>query len=287
MKLAALYNVFDGEELLEASINSIRENVDEVIVVWQNVSYSGVQHPNTNIRDFLYSLKDKKLIDQLIYFIPSRRSALSNEIAKRNIALQAALESKCTHCIPMDVDEFYKPEQLARLKDWLYNGTYGFKKLKGLYTFIKTYYKYSNIILGSLEEYRVPALYEISADSMFDACWNIPHKLVDPARRISGMTEDNTFTVHPHDLCVMHHLSYVRKNLPLKLTCSSAFKNMEHEIPSLLEDYRKFEPVNDARIDNDISMCFSDAKIHMPFNRYFSYEVVECPKGTEQFMWRG
>ena len=37
-KLAAIYNVFDGEENLQSSIDSIRKNVDIIIVVQQQVS---------------------------------------------------------------------------------------------------------------------------------------------------------------------------------------------------------------------------------------------------------
>ena len=34
MKLGVSYNLFDGEELLESSIKSIRDNVDYVSVVY-------------------------------------------------------------------------------------------------------------------------------------------------------------------------------------------------------------------------------------------------------------
>jgi hypothetical protein len=41
MKVGISYNVFDGEELLENSIKSIRDNVDYVSVVYQTVSNFG------------------------------------------------------------------------------------------------------------------------------------------------------------------------------------------------------------------------------------------------------
>ena len=41
MKLGVSYNIFDGEELLENSIKSIRENVDYISVVYQEVSNFG------------------------------------------------------------------------------------------------------------------------------------------------------------------------------------------------------------------------------------------------------
>jgi hypothetical protein len=39
MKLGAAYNVFDGEELLENSIVSIRSEVDYVVVVYQTCTF--------------------------------------------------------------------------------------------------------------------------------------------------------------------------------------------------------------------------------------------------------
>ena len=41
MKLGVSYNVFDGEELLESSIKSIRDNVDHISVVYQTISNFG------------------------------------------------------------------------------------------------------------------------------------------------------------------------------------------------------------------------------------------------------
>ena len=43
MKLGVSYNVFDGEELLESSIKSIRSEVDYISVVYQTVSNFGNQ----------------------------------------------------------------------------------------------------------------------------------------------------------------------------------------------------------------------------------------------------
>ena len=38
MKIGVSYNLFDGEELLESSIKSIRKNVDYISVVYQTIS---------------------------------------------------------------------------------------------------------------------------------------------------------------------------------------------------------------------------------------------------------
>ena len=39
-KLGVSYNLFNGEELLEASIKSIRQNVDYINVIYQEYSWT-------------------------------------------------------------------------------------------------------------------------------------------------------------------------------------------------------------------------------------------------------
>ena len=46
MKLGVAYNVFDGEELLEYSIKSIKAFVDFIVVVAQETSNYGNTKPN-------------------------------------------------------------------------------------------------------------------------------------------------------------------------------------------------------------------------------------------------
>lgn len=265
MKLAALYNVFDGEELLKASIESIRKDVDEVIVVWQNVSYSGEQHPNPELRDYLHFLQEKNYVDQLIYFIPSSQPAQLNELAKRNIALQKAMDLDCDYCLPMDVDEFYDNGALAFAKQDCD------KNKLSAFCGLDTYYKYSNVILTPPENYYVPMLYELNMNSRFGAYPGmVPPIRVDPAR---WMPNINHVTLYKSDCVLMRHLSYVRKDIALKLRCSSSYKSFAPELHSLIKDYNEFEPVGTSRI-------------HMPFQREYEYKILDtCPPGTEQFQF--
>ena len=41
MRLGVAYNLFDGEELIEYSIKSIRNNVDFICIIWQKISNHG------------------------------------------------------------------------------------------------------------------------------------------------------------------------------------------------------------------------------------------------------
>jgi hypothetical protein len=67
MVLGAAYNVFDGEELLEASIRSIRSNVDYIVVVYQTISNFG-QPCSPNLIPILENLRKNKLVEDLVRY---------------------------------------------------------------------------------------------------------------------------------------------------------------------------------------------------------------------------
>ena len=89
-KWGVSYCVFDGEELLESSIRSIRDSVDYINIVYSSTSYS-YNHINQNIEQVVFSLKDKGLVDEIIEYKPNAKINLQkNEITKRNIGLKYA-----------------------------------------------------------------------------------------------------------------------------------------------------------------------------------------------------
>jgi hypothetical protein len=68
MRLGAAYNVFDGEELLEASVRSVRAGgVDFVCVVFQTVSNFGAPC-SEKLVPLLHRLRDEGLVDELIEY---------------------------------------------------------------------------------------------------------------------------------------------------------------------------------------------------------------------------
>ena len=78
MKLIAIYSVFDGEELLEYSIKSIRNSVDYVLVIYQKISNFGVI--NNDVENKVMELKNNGLIDEIMYFKTIKQNPLLNEI---------------------------------------------------------------------------------------------------------------------------------------------------------------------------------------------------------------
>ena len=86
MQLGCAYNVFDGEELLEASIRSIRAAAQHVVVVYQTVSnFGNACHPG--LVPLLEQLKASGLVDELVAYdssppmpLPERTALLSASI---------------------------------------------------------------------------------------------------------------------------------------------------------------------------------------------------------------
>ena len=79
MKLGACYNVFDGEELLEASIISIRDNVDFVVVVYQTISNFGYSC-DKGLLPLLEGLVRKGLVQELVHYTPKTFSNRSTHL---------------------------------------------------------------------------------------------------------------------------------------------------------------------------------------------------------------
>ena len=74
MKLGACYNVFDGEELLEASILSIRDSVDFIVIVYQTVSNFGYSC-DKGLLPLLEGLLRKGLVQELVHYTPKKFSS--------------------------------------------------------------------------------------------------------------------------------------------------------------------------------------------------------------------
>ena len=175
MKIGVAYNFFDGEELLESSIKSIRNNVDYITVIYQQISNFGL-NSKINIKDFLQDLVNKKLIDDFIEYKPRvGAGGHFNEIVKRNL---------------------------------------------GLY---------------------VPFIYKIRPGVEFILGHPFP-VLIDPTRRM----EPGNCKIFTREGIEMHHMSFVRKDLSIKLNNSSAKMSFENVIGKIVNYYENWEYPNPA-----------------------------------------
>jgi hypothetical protein len=259
MKIGISYNVFDGEELLESSINSIRDNVDYISVVYQTISNFG--NPcDKNLVPLLEDLKSRGLVDELFEYRPRVNSGgHMNEITKRNIGLSLSEGAGCTHHMAMDSDEFYTDEQFKFLKKEMLDGNYDSSACQ-----MTTYYKEPIYRLDPKEEYYVSLLFKIRQGVEFVMGHPFP-VLVDPTRRMNP----GNCKIFSRDEIEMHHMSYVRKDLRKKLQNSSASPNFKN-IDKLVDYYNDWEFPKKGLMGGAPDKFYNIKKVEKLFNPWES-----------------
>ncbi len=214
-KLAAIYNTFDGIELLNGSIRCIEKHVDLLIFINQQVSNFGEK----------YWGFDENPIKCDIPFIfykydPHSYQGFYNETVKRNIGIKLAREAGCSHFFHIDVDEYYDDFASAK-QQYIDSGK------SGSACKIFTYFKRPTLRFETEDGYYVPFIHELKPETSAGALQYPYH--VDPTRRINE-TDVALLDVH------MHHFSWVRKDIERKARNSSARKNISRG--TIMEDYK-------------------------------------------------
>lgn len=206
MKLAAIYNVWDGVELLRGSIDRMKDQVDIFIIVFQNVSNFGEHYAPLSDVD----LEGINYVLKLYTPDPSLGGGI-NETNKRNIGINAARNLGCTHFLNVDCDEYYENFDRA-VQQYVESGS------EGSVCRILTYFKYPTLRFEDFDNYFVPFIHKLGPETFAGQC-KYPY-YVDPTRRIN--TKSVSLIEEP-----MHHFSYVRKNIERKCRNSSAKMNIE------------------------------------------------------------
>eukprot|EP01006_Ploeotia_vitrea_P057157 TRINITY_DN68156_c5_g1_i10.p1 TRINITY_DN68156_c5_g1~~TRINITY_DN68156_c5_g1_i10.p1 ORF type:complete len:310 (-),score=5.22 TRINITY_DN68156_c5_g1_i10:385-1293(-) len=262
-KLGVAYNVFDGEELLESSIKSIKSNAAYVVVVYQTTSNFGAPCRETLV-PLLQKLKSDGLIDDLVEYTTvqdfdddTKRKLISkyaclndvggsvlgvadqflNELCKRNIGLQKCREAGCDLFMSMDTDEFYKKDQLAAAKEFMMQHPgYG-----GLLVKIRYFYKYPTVELTPLDaKNHVPMMYRITPESKLLLAHPYP-VLIDPTR---GMAGGLRVKVMDRKDCEMYHYSFVRCKSGIKSKLENVSNKANYNTPydKFFQKFSKWEP---------------------------------------------
>lgn len=231
MTVGVSYSFFDSEELLSFSVDSIREKVDYVNVVFQEVSNHGNKATN-EAKELLLSLyKDKKVDDIIIYNPNLSISPSINELNKRNLGLYKARERGLSHFMCMDADEFYDTNEFLNAKEQIIKNDYD-----ATVCTILNYFKEPTIRFDKIDNYYVPFIYKIRNNTEF--ILNCPFPvLADPTRKMPAQN----FYAFKEEEVVMHHFSYVRKNILNKLTNSSARVNFDRYINQYVEYYNNWQ----------------------------------------------
>lgn len=235
--VAAIYNVYDGLELLPYSVKNIEPLVEAIVFVYQDKSnYGEFQNTGEDIYDIVSTVKCPVAI--ISYTPDMSQPAVENERRKREAGLRAAERMGCTHFLDIDCDEFYiKHEFLAEKQRVLSSN------LNGLVCRSKVYFGSPTLTIGT-DVTLVPILQKVQGavhgiNKNYPFAWTdmdgvpfTPKKRIriDPTRQLSftsGVEWSEIF---------MHHFSYVRSDLKLKIRNSSARFNIEKS--TVLNDYK-------------------------------------------------
>ena len=180
------------------------------------------------------SLFNRGIVDEITHYNPNLKlSSQQNEINKRNTGLMLSFISGCTHHLSMDADEFYKDIQFKRAKRLIEENNITSSACQ-----MQTYWKSNDIVLNPPEEYYVPFINKIDITTKFILNTNF-YCLADPTRRIK-IDSTTRYILFERDDIEMHHMSYVRKDIRMKLENSSASDNFKDKIDNLVKYYNEW-----------------------------------------------
>jgi hypothetical protein len=87
--------------------------------------------------------------------------------------------------------------------------------------------------------------------------------LVDPSRRLSIF---EPFKIFQRKELEMHHMSYVRNDIRLKVENSSAYRNFAHRIEELVNHYENFKEGDQAMFAGKTCVYHNLQKVNNQFN---------------------
>jgi len=247
MKLGITYNLFDGEELLESSVKSVRECAEHINVVYQTTSNWG-EKASENIEDILSDLLKRKLVDKIYKYYPKKTSAGKNELKKRNIGLNICKMNFCSHFLNMDCDEFYIKEQFNNAKKFIIDND--------IYSSSCSFVNYIKKPIWKIEQkpqMYVPFIAKINLFSLINRKKYFP-VLVDPTRKLNGSKK---FKYFESDIIEMQHMWTIRSDLNKKFNNSSAKKYNSQEYINGIINYEfpnKFFNLNVIEVENKFNI---------------------------------
>lgn len=225
MKLGVAYNIFDSLELLPFSIKSVYDNVDVVVLVYSNKSNDLSIESQRDIGIYLNNIKkDIDIYNKIIVtrdepVIRNHKLIRSfNELHKRNFGYDILKQMNCTYCMLMDCDELYKPEDFKYIKDYISDNN-----ITNTSADLYNYYKFPEVQYRDQNNTHVSFITKIDRDAELQ--WNNRPNInnIDPTRK--NFYRDETIYHIPLERIAMHHYSWMRKDIKLKLITSSACVN--------------------------------------------------------------
>lgn len=229
MRLASIIICWDDYELLNLAADNMRPVVDQVIIIYSHRSnYGELSVPPVDAFPG-YALAFQWEPDL-------KRQPVDNERGKRNFGLQKARELGFTHFILSDSDELYDQSQF--LDEYM-----RFQiepELNGLVCATKVYFRSPTLTIG-LDVTLVPFIQKLTPTLQHKFNAQYPFAFDKNGIRIDPTRQLNINSGVKWSPIVMHHLSYIRKDLKKKVRNSTARANIERST-TLIDDYKNAKP---------------------------------------------
>lgn len=210
--LAAIYNAWDGIELLQGSMECLRGHVDHYIIVYQPRSNHGEEYnPLQDIQQAVEGFENVHLIQYVPTMYKREHTGMRNEKAKRNLGIETARKLHCDYFLHIDVDEYY--EDFGNCKRLFIDSGHNGSVCK-----MWTYFKKPTWRLEEPERYFVPFIHRLTQNTFVGPQYPF---YVDRTRRVN-QTDVIELPI------MMHHFSWVRKDIARKCRNSSAKNLSQH-----------------------------------------------------------
>jgi hypothetical protein len=208
-----------------------------VIVVWSEMSNHGVK--DARMKEFVYTHKHSNVIFHQLEPM-RRRLPKINEREKRNAGIDVARQHEFTHFIIADADEFYDPKQVQWEKN-RFN-----KPIAGLVCGLKVYIKHPT--LRTDEPTLLPFIHVLTPKIKCAENYHYPYAVQQKVPRIDPTRRFNINEGVQWSEIVMHHMSYVRKDISLKINNSTA--NLRGNRTAIENDLSNARPGYVSRLYN-------------------------------------
>lgn len=241
MKLGVAYNIFDSLELLPYSIKSIYDNVDVIVLVYSNMSNDLQIESHRDISIYLNKIKqnidtENKVVvvrDDPIY-IQGEFIRSFNELHKRNFGLDVLKQKKCTHCMLMDCDELYVTSEFNKIKQHIIDDDVTNTTVE-----LYNYYKFPEVQYRDANNTYVSFISKLDYEAELQ--WNNRPGIIniDPTRKLF-YRDDKIEHIDINNIS-MHHFSWLRRNMRMKIITSSACVNWGTEEEFVTKFLQKFD----------------------------------------------
>lgn len=230
MKVAAMFTVFNGLELLRKSMANILYNVDEIIVCYQEISNKG--QISKEITPFMMNL-EQEFDCNIIRFHPDLTiNTKQNEINKHNLMLDFARKLNCTHFILLATDHFYDADEFIHARNEV-----AASNLDVSLTAMYTYYKHPEWQIDPIEDYYMPFICKIYPDTRFERVPQFPVR-TDPSVQVNTFKRWKLF--HSNKI-MLHHYSMIREDIRNKFdNAAASIRWTDADKKRFIEEYENY-----------------------------------------------